>query len=285
MIPSSKRLPPPIVAHDHQPRVDADADAATVAEVRLDGRDDRARRRDAAIGVVGQRLGRAEHAEHAVAEEVPHAPAVLLEHRDDDPEELVQQRDRLARGHPSANGVKSRMSTNSTVTSASSPFTTPSATTATRARAGPCRATTPRRSSAQRVEVELVAQPQPERLERPASRRSGGGRSVGPHAAWMRARAGRKSAATASVETATATGAADREPDQQHQREVDGAERDGQRAVDQRAVDHDVESNRRCRRIAHAGRDRDQREQQDAVGAAGAQQEQRGTASITAATV
>ena len=100
MIPRSKRAAAADRAHDHQPRVDAHAHAAALAEVRLDRRDDRARGGDAAVGVVGQRLGRAEDAEHAVAEELLHAPAVLLEHRHGDPEELVQQRDRLARGHP-----------------------------------------------------------------------------------------------------------------------------------------------------------------------------------------
>ena len=95
---------------------------------------------------------------------------------------------------------------------------------------------------AERLEVELVAQPAAERLERLPPRRSGGGRSAGRPPPWMRARAGRNSAATASVETATA------KPDSPTARltsstraEVGRAERGGQRAVDQRAVDHDVD--------------------------------------------
>ena len=52
---------------------------------------------DRAVGVVGQRLGRAEDAEQPVAEELVRAAAVRLEHGHDDAEELVQQRDRLAR--------------------------------------------------------------------------------------------------------------------------------------------------------------------------------------------
>jgi hypothetical protein len=59
--------------------------------------------------------------------------------------------------------------------------------------------------------------------------------------ACTRARAGRKSAATASVEAATAKPDFDREPDQQHQAEVDRAEQGGEEAVDERAVDDDVD--------------------------------------------
>ena len=57
-------------ADDHEPGVDADARPAALAEARLDRRDDRARGVDAAVGVVGQRLGRAEDAEQPVAEEL-----------------------------------------------------------------------------------------------------------------------------------------------------------------------------------------------------------------------
>ena len=57
---------------------------------------DRARGGHTAIGVVGQRNRGSEHAEHPVAEELVRVAAVGLEDRDDDPEELVQQRDGLA---------------------------------------------------------------------------------------------------------------------------------------------------------------------------------------------
>ena len=51
-----------------------------------------------AVGVVGVVLGHAEDAEQAVADELVRVPAVRLQHRHDDLEELVQARDRLARG-------------------------------------------------------------------------------------------------------------------------------------------------------------------------------------------
>ena len=151
----------------HEPGVDADADAAALAEVRLDRRDDRARGGDAAVGVVGQRLGRAEHAEHAVAEELCSRAAVRLEHGHDDAEELVQQRHRLARRRAvgearevadvdEQHGDHRVLAVHRVLRSHSD---TCAGCTVSR--------TTPRRSAPERVEVELVAQPPAERLERP----------------------------------------------------------------------------------------------------------------------
>ncbi len=98
-----------------------------------------------------------------------------------------------------------------------------------------------------------------------APRRSGGGRSAGrPRPGCARA-AGRNSAATASVETATAKPELpDREPDQQHQREVGGAERDRERGVDQRAPDHDVDVVEPVAQDRDAGRDRERDEAEQA---------------------
>ena len=102
-----------------------------------------------------------------------------------------------------------------------------------------------REVGAQRVEVDLLAQPRAERLERAARRRSGGGRSAGRPAAASRDRSGRNSAATTSVETAIARF----EPPANDvnsltsstSADVRGAEHRGQRAVDQRPVDDDVD--------------------------------------------
>ena len=98
MTPRSKRLPPPIVPTMTSPeltptltRQRSPKCASTAATIAPRGV-------DAAVGVVGQRLGRAEHGQHPVAEELVHAAAVLLDHRHGDAEELVQQRHRLARG-------------------------------------------------------------------------------------------------------------------------------------------------------------------------------------------
>ena len=113
------------------------------------------------------------------------------------------------------------------------------AATARRAPAAPCR-TTRAQLVGERLEVQLVAQPAAERLQR----------LCGVVAAAVeapvdgrldRARAGPNSAATASVETATASPERpDGEADQQHEHQVGRAERRGQPAVDQRAVDDDV---------------------------------------------
>ena len=81
----------------------------------------------------------------------------------------------------------------------------------------------------------------------------------------MRSRNGRNSAATASVDTATAN--PDRrhgQSDQQHQREVGRAERQRQRAVDQRPPDHEVDVVEPVAEDRHAGRDGQRREREQA---------------------
>ena len=114
---------------------------------------------------------------------------------------------------------------------------------------------------AERLEVELVAQPRRRTPPACAPRRSGGGRSAGRPRAWMRARAGRNSAATASVETAIARfEVPERQPDQQHERQVGRAQRGRQRAVDQRAVDDDVDVEQPVAQDRRAGGHREDRE-------------------------
>ena len=98
MIPRSKRLPPPIVPTITSPELTPTLTRQRSPKCASTDATMAPRGGDAAVGVVRQRLGRTEHAEHPVAEEGLHAPAVLLQHRDDDAEELVQQRHRLARG-------------------------------------------------------------------------------------------------------------------------------------------------------------------------------------------
>ena len=228
-------------ADDDEPGVDPDADAAALAEVRLDRRDDRARGGDAAVGVVGQRLGRAEHAEHPVAEELLHAPAVLLEHRHRDPEELVQQRHRLARRDAvgerrevadvdEQHGDHRVLAVHRVLRSHSETW---AGWTVSR--------TTPRRSAPERVEVELVAQPAAERLQRERRVVAAaveapvhGGLDPRPRGAEQRRHRQRR-------DRHREARLAHREADQEHEPEIGGAERGGQRAVDQRAVDDDVD--------------------------------------------
>ena len=102
-------------------------------------------------------------------------------------------------------------------------------------------ATTPRRSR-QRLEVDLVAQPAAERLERLRRRRSGGGRSGGRPTAWMRVRSrAEQRRHRQRRDRDREARLPDREPEQQHEAEVGAAQRRRQRAVDQRAVDDDVD--------------------------------------------
>ena len=92
----SRRPPPPIVPADDAAGVHAHADAEPAAEPPADQPGDLPRGRDGARRVIGVALGRAEHGEQAVADELVGVPAVPEDHRDDRLVELVERRDDLA---------------------------------------------------------------------------------------------------------------------------------------------------------------------------------------------
>ena len=222
---------------DDRPGVDADADPAASPKCASTApRSPPARPR----GRRGRaRLGRAEHAEHPVAEELararraPPAPG-------HDAEELVSSATASRALDAVGNGVKSRMSTNSAVDHRV--LAVHGDLRSHRKLRGLDRlgdhAAQRRRAPRGRARRAAV----PERLER-CARRSGGGRSAGrrrldarPHRAEQRRHGkGRHRHGEAGVPH--------REPDQQHQPEVDGAER---RPSARRRPARD-RSRRRCR--------------------------------------
>ena len=125
-------------------------------------------------------------------------------------------------------------------------------------------ATTPRRSAAERLEVELVAQPPAERLERP--RRVVAAAVEAPVHDRLDARPRRAEQRRHRERRGRdrEAGLADREPDQQHEPEVRAAERRGQRAVDQRAPDHQVDVVEPVAQDRDAGRHRQRGEGEQA---------------------
>ena len=91
------RPPPPIAAGDDPAGVDPDAELEAAAlALAVHPAVDLDRRADGAVGVVGERLGRAEDGHQPVALELVDVAAVGGDDRDDDLEQRVEAGDDLA---------------------------------------------------------------------------------------------------------------------------------------------------------------------------------------------
>ena len=184
--PSSTKPPPPMVPTSTSPELtpipmrqrSPKWDSTALEHVRG--------RRERAVGMVRQRLRGAEHAQQPVAEQLVDVPAVLPQDRDRRPRRTRSGTPTASRAVArSAKVVKPRMSTNRTVTIAhSARRCSLIVRSGARSHSDTCAGCIVSRDDGaelgvQRCQVDLVAKPGREGLERLLRRRSGAGRSGG----------------------------------------------------------------------------------------------------------